>query len=450
MANGHSRQGVYLLLLPIASLFIIGIVFGLQILRIPTVLRLTPGQELKLSVGMPFRFYLPPASPRGFTGLDGKNTVTAETGGLCSTVFLKPIKKGIAEIELRFFGFPLRRLHVNVMHLPLVYVGGQAIGVLVAEEGVVVVGHTPLRDMEGREHYPAKEAGIRIGDLILAINGQPIHQIDQMEQIVQSQARNHQALKITIRRANKTFEVKLTPVLQINQNNQSAYRMGVYVEDPAAGVGTMTFYLPNKGFGALGHRIVGFGQRQLSLHNGRIVQARITGIRPGAKGEPGEKIGIFASNDDIIGVIRNNTPFGIFGKLLMEPVSGRLTQPVQVALVNEVKPGAAEIYTVMSDEQVERFTVQIQKVFSQSHASDKGMVIKVTDPELLRRAGGIIQGMSGSPIIQNGKLVGAVTHVFVNDPTQGYGVFAEWMLEAGGFLASEAERESEEVEERAS
>jgi stage IV sporulation protein B len=431
-------------------LFVVGVILGVQILRIPTELRVAPGQELKLSVGMPLRFYLPPSSPMGFTGTDGKNVVTAETGGICSTVMLKPLHEGMAEIELRLFGFPLRRLHVNILHMPLVYVGGQAIGVLVAEEGVVVVGHTPLRDSEGHEQYPAKEAGIRIGDLILAINGQPIHQIDQMEQIVQGQAKSHEELRLTIRRANQKLELKLKPVRQVNQNNQESYRMGVYVEDPAAGVGTMTFYLPNMGFGALGHRIVGFGQRQLSLHNGRIVQARITGIRPGAKGEPGEKIGIFASNDDIIGVIRDNTPFGIFGKLSIQPVYGVFKKPIQVALVSEVKTGPAEIYTVMSGEQIERFTVQIQKVFSQSHAGDKGMVIKVNDPELLRRAGGIIQGMSGSPIIQNGKLVGAVTHVFVNDPTQGYGIFAEWMLEAGGFLNNTDENQEEDSEEKAS
>lgn len=411
----------------------------------PSALRLTPGQELRLSVGVPLHFYLPPQSPEGFSGREGRREIKAETGGICSTIFLKPIREGIADIELRIFGFPLRRVRVNVMRMPAVYLGGQAIGVLVAEEGVVVVGDTALRDDTGVTRNPAQEAGIKLGDLIMAINGQPIHQIDQLEQIVQDQSKPDTPLRLTVRRGSGTMEMNLKPVRQVypEKGNKIVYRMGVYVEDPAAGVGTLTFYTLDKKFGALGHRIVGFGQRTLPLDNGRIVIARITGIRPGARGEPGEKIGVFTSNDDIIGTISANTSYGIFGTLHALPVAGLRAQPIPVLSAGEVRTGPAEILTVMSGEKVERFSIVIQKVYPQSQPSSKGMIIKVTDPELLRQAGGIIQGMSGSPIIQGGKLVGAVTHVFVNDPTQGYGVFAEWMLDAGGCLASEKEEYTE-------
>lgn len=416
-------------------LFILSVPLVVRIYRLPTSLRLTPGQEIKLSVGAPFRFYLPPRSPQGFSGLNGKNRLKPGEGGHCSTLLLKPLQEGFSKVEVRIFGLPLRRLKVDVLKLPLVKVGGHAIGVLLSEEGVVVVGHIPLKDIDGKEKHPAKDAGVQVGDLLLSINGQQIAHITQLEDIVQAEAEKERPLRLAIRRGKMVRRVLLTPVRQLDTDQRLRYRLGIYVEDPAAGVGTLTFYSPSHGFfGALGHRIMGFGQRTLPMADGRIVLARISGLRPGTKGEPGEKMGIFTSNDDIVGEIHHNTSYGVFGHLRREPGDNCYPELMQVALVSEVKQGPAEILTVLSGERIERFSVQIQRVFSQSQPSDKGMVIRVTDPELLRQTGGIIQGMSGSPIIQGGKLVGAVTHVFVNDPTQGYGVFAEWMLQAGKCL----------------
>ena len=168
--------------------------------------------------------------------------------------------------------------------------------------------------------------------------------------------------------------------------------------------------------------------------SGKIVSARITGINLSNRGEPGEKIGIFSGNTDIIGEITANTQLGIFGKLVTNITNPYYAEPISVATISEVIPGPAEIHTVISGNEIRRFSVEIQKVYYQTNLKDKGMVIKITDPELLLKTGGIVQGMSGSPIIQNGKLVGAITHVFVNDPTRGYGVFAEWMVQIGDTL----------------
>ena len=439
MNPSYRRRLISIVLLVTCSIILTG-VMGHNLMKLPGTVRLAPGQEIRLSVGGPFRFYLPPSSPTGFIGERGKQLITPEAGGLCSSLLLKPIKEGIAQIEVRLFGLPLRRLRVDVLKLPAVYAGGQAIGVLLSEEGVVVVGTIPMKDESGVSRYPAKDAGIQIGDLIMSINDRPILHLEQLESIVQREASTGEPLNLTIKRAGTLHKIKLTPIKQKVTEEQEShrYRMGIYVEDPAAGVGTLTFFTPDLHFGALGHRIMGFGERELPLSEGKVVQARITGVRPGVRGEPGEKIGIFASTDDIIGDIQRNTPYGIFGRLRVQPGNNYYEDIMQVALVGEVKPGPAEILTVLSGEKLERFNVEIQRVFSQSRPTDKGMVIRVVDPELLRRTGGIIQGMSGSPIIQNGKLVGAITHVFVNDPTQGYGVFAEWMLNAGGHFVKKA------------
>lgn len=434
--SSYRRQIAVLTIL--IALFLFGGSIVYRIASLPSDLRLAPGQDLKLSLKGPFRFYLPPNSSLGFIGEERGRKISVKEGGLCSTVMLKPLQEGISEIQVRLFGIPLRNVKVNVLRLPAVYAGGQAVGVLIAEEGVVVVGTTPVKDDLGKSYFPARQAGIQVGDLLLSINNRSINRLDQLESMVQNEAAIKTPMTLKVRRGSALHYLEMTPIKQ-TINGQIRYRMGVYVEDPAAGVGTMTFIAEDLTFGALGHRIIGFGQQPVSLENGRIVQARITGVRPGARGEPGEKIGIFASNDDIIGDIQENTPYGIFGKLRIRPSGDHSDKPYQVALVGEVKTGPAEILTVLSGERIQRFDVRIQKVFAQSQPNDKGMVIKVVDPELLRKTGGIIQGMSGSPIIQDGKLVGAVTHVFVNDPTQGYGVFAEWMLKASGYLDNKEE-----------
>ncbi len=229
--------------MPLASLVI-------RIYRLPALVRLRPGQEMRLSVDAPFRFYLPPSSPRGFWGLNGKSRLKSGEGGLCSTLLLKPLQEGFSKVEVRLFGLPLRRLKVDVLKLPAVHVGGHAIGVLLSEEGVVVVGHIPLKDIDGRERYPAKEAGIKAGDIILSINGRQIDHITQLEDLVQSEAGKGQPLQLRIRRGKTVRRVSLSPVRQLDAGQRLSYRMGIYVEDPAAGVGTLTFY-------SLTHRFLG-------------------------------------------------------------------------------------------------------------------------------------------------------------------------------------------------
>jgi stage IV sporulation protein B len=201
----------------------------------------------------------------------------------------------------------------------------------------------------------------------------------------------------------------------------------------------MTFFDPqSRRYGALGHVIADMDtNRPIEIEDGQIVAASVSRIEPGKRGQPGEKIGTFSHNRDAIGTIDRNTPFGIMGYLFKPPECNLYSEPLPIAMMNEVRPGPAKIVTVISGRKLEEFDVEIVRVNPQPTPHAKGMVIKVVDRRLLAATGGIVQGMSGSPIIQDGRLVGAVTHVFVNDPTKGYGVFIEWMIIDSGILESQ-------------
>jgi stage IV sporulation protein B len=211
------------------------------------------------------------------------------------------------------------------------------------------------------------------------------------------------------------------------------YRVGLYVRDRASGVGTLTFVDRITGrFGALGHLVTDNDTGQaLTVKSGQIVAATVASVEASQKGAPGSKRSVVVAHERVLGAIEKNTQFGIFGDW-----SGDMPQDAEmsIALHRQVYPGHAQMLTVIKGEKVEAFDIEIERVNEQNLPAQKGLVIKVTDERLLREVGGIVQGMSGSPIVQDGRLVGAVTHVFVNDPTRGYGILAEWMVQESGLL----------------
>lgn len=238
---------------------------------------------------------------------------------------------------------------------------------------------------------------------------------------------------MSIKRNGQIVDKQLKPAFDVEDQ---AWRLGLYIRDSAAGVGTLTFYAPEQGvYGALGHVITDMDtQTAIEVEDGQVLQSSVTSINKSQHGEPGEKRAHFLKEGKILGNVVRNTPFGIFGKMKNVPTHGYDSKPLPVAFAEEVKEGPAEILTVIGGQKVEKFKIDIVHVTKQSSPATKGMVIKITDKRLIENTGGIVQGMSGSPIIQNGKLVGAVTHVFVNDPTSGYGCFIEWMLQDAGVL----------------
>ncbi|GAB7386843.1 SpoIVB peptidase [Bacillaceae bacterium] len=343
---------------------------------------------------------------------------------------LEPRAPGEANVELKVGGIPLKSVKVDVLPPLKVYPGGQSIGVKLQTAGVLVVGYH-LVEQGGKKVSPGKEAGVKVGDLILKMNGLYLNELSEVAKIVEEAGKKGKAIEVEIARGDEKLHMSIRPVYD---ETEKRHRIGLYIRDSAAGVGTLTFYEPNtKKFGALGHVISDMDTGQpIIVGDGQIVQSSVTSIEKGQSGVPGEKLARFYDEGNILGTITKNSPFGIFGTMKEKLQNGLYDKPIPVALSDQVKEGPAEILTVVDGQKVEKFAIEIVNVIHQRYPATKSMIIKVTDDRLLQKTGGIVQGMSGSPIIQNGKLVGAVTHVFVNDPTQGYGVFIEWMLQDAG------------------
>ncbi|PRS65454.1 SpoIVB peptidase [Bacillus pumilus] len=339
-------------------------------------------------------------------------------------------KAGKAEIVYDFKGFPIKKTKVDVLPELKVVPGGQSIGVKLHSVGVLVVGFHQITTADGKKS-PGEAAGIQSGDMIIEINGQKMEKMNDLTPFIQKAGKTGETLRLLIKRDHKTFQTTLTPA---KDASEGTYRIGLYIRDSAAGIGTMTFFEPSsKKYGALGHVISDMDTKKpIVVDNGEIVRSTVTSIEKGTGGNPGEKLARFSSERKTIGDISRNGPFGIFGTLTEKLENHVSDKPLPVALSNEVKEGPAEILTVVDHDKVEKFNIKIVSTTPQKFPATKGMVLKVTDERLLSKTGGIVQGMSGSPIIQNGKVIGAVTHVFVNDPTSGYGVHIEWMLSEAG------------------
>ncbi|MCM2674963.1 SpoIVB peptidase [Alkalicoccobacillus plakortidis] len=345
------------------------------------------------------------------------------------------VAEGKQNVVFSAAGFPVKSMNVNVLPEQKVIAGGQSIGVKLNTKGVLVVGHHLIKTNSG-EISPGETAGIEVGDMITKINGVPIEKMSQVSKVVQQAGEDEQELQIEVNRNHQPLNKTLLP---IKASGEQSYRMGLFIRDSAAGVGTMTFYDPDtKKFGALGHVISDSDtHKPIAVHDGEVLRSSVTSIEKGAHGDPGEKLASFSKDREILGNINKNSSFGIFGTLNKANLKNDIMdKELPIAMSNQIKEGPAKILTVVSGEKVEEFDIEIVNAIQQKQPATKGLVLKVTDPKLLEATGGIVQGMSGSPIIQDGKLVGAVTHVFVNDPTSGYGCHIGWMLEEAGVMGN--------------
>ncbi len=391
--------------------------YWLSLSGVPRNLRVFPGMDLSLKLRAPLRVF----------DAAGRRVEFFNTSDLGSTTY---------QVSL-FPWLPLAEVVVDVVPLIRLYPGGQSIGVLLSSDGLIVNQVGGVLGLDGVERFPAKEGGIQPGDILLSIEGHKLRRPEQVSEIINSYGEKKKSLQVVVKRQNRTFTCSIKPVkakrADVYGRQSVHYLLGVYLEDPAAGVGTMSFYDEKTGrFGALGHTITDSLGRPIRIVGGSIVEATIDSVRLGLRGSPGEKLGFFQGEQDVLGSIDANTAFGIYGQLAAIPDHSCFQEPLPVAFAHQVKEGPALIYTVLQGRRVESFSVEIIKVVNQTKPSDKGIIIQVTDERLLGETGGIVQGMSGSPIVQNGMLVGAVTHVFVNDPTKGYGSFAEWMVYEAG------------------
>lgn len=321
------------------------------------------------------------------------------------------------EATVSLFGaIPLKTIPVSRLESKSVMLSGEAVGIRAYTEGLLVISVSEVTS-DGKKVSPGKKAGLKEGDVLLSVNGNDLKKVKELSGFIESGKK----LSLKVKREGKVFETSVRPVYS---QADGSYRLGLWLRDSCAGIGTLTYYDPqNSSFAILGHGIYDVDTGVLmSIGSGSVCEARICSVEKGSLKSAGELIGEFC--DGMIGDIRANTGGGVYGiysgtrKGIMTPVASR----------SQITRGAAQVLTTVDGEGPRLYDCEITFLDLSSESGEKSMIVKITDKELLSSTGGIVQGMSGSPIIQNGAFIGAVTHVFLNDPTRGYGIFADSMI----------------------
>lgn len=330
------------------------------------------------------------------------------------------------ELHVKLFDFlVLKKVNVNVNNSK-VFAGGNTVGFSLNSSGVIVVGNSAVTTESGIVDT-LKGVDIKNGDILLELDGEKVNRISDLSKILNKEQYNGGEIVVKIKRKNEILERKLTPA---KDSQSHLYKLGLWVKDDASGVGTLTFVRQdNSRFGALGHAICDPDTKQpFEINSGDMYNSTVIGINKGQKNKPGELRALFVQGgSNSIAQVDKNCKYGVFGTYLdtnkldtnsLMEVGGRFT----------AKPGKAKIRTCLDSGEFKEYEIEIIKTNYQNSSSDKSMVFRVTDKELIKKTGGIVQGMSGSPILQNGKIIGAVTHVFVSDPTKGFGIYLDWMI----------------------
>ena len=412
------RRGLFIALL--LDLIAIGFLYFRQIdNRIPDKLLVFENDELELDYNLPVSAELEKESIKVFHNQESFN-------------FREPIRMQLKEeghylLNLKLFGFiHWKDMEIQVVKQEEVIPSGIPVGIYVKTDGLLVLGTGIVTGEDGLNYEPALNI-VKTGDYIETVNGEMIDGIEEFQQTIE--VLGEKELTLGVRREGTDIQVKITPV----KGNEGKYRLGIWVRQDTQGIGTLTYYTEKGEFGALGHGITDSDTGELiEIKEGKIYQANIVNIIKGTRGEPGELVGyINRSAASFLGILEKNTTCGIFGEQMQLSTAETYAKSVEIAPKQEIKVGKATVLCQIEGE-LKEYEIEIEKLRYNMKNVNKGMVLKITDPELLGKTNGIVQGMSGSPIIQDGKLVGAVTHVLVNDPTRGYGIFIENMLDAAG------------------
>jgi stage IV sporulation protein B len=326
---------------------------------------------------------------------------------------------GDYNFSVRMFNcLPIKNVTVSVVEPKYVNLGGKTIGVKLYTDGLLVVNTSTVTLSDGSVVSPAREAGIREGDRILSANKREIHSSEDFSEILSD---CQSSVELEMARGDERFTVTV-PAEKSAENGQ--IKVGLWVRDSTAGIGTVTFFDENR-FAALGHAITDVDTGEImTINNGSVLKCDILSVKKGERGQPGELVGAFSGQE--FGNILINDSLGIYGTVNQNDSISKNSIPI--ATHSQIQKGDAYIALDIDGSGVKKYRAQIQRIAKNNNMNNKGLVIKIVDEELLSRTGGIVQGMSGAPIIQNDMLIGAVTHVFVNDPTRGYGIFAENML----------------------
>lgn len=362
---------------------------------------------------LPNSYYVTGGNDLNLSGLVGAAPCSASAGGTS-------VKEQNDKAELKLLGIiPIKTVELHRIESPVVVPCGEPFGIKLLTDGVIVVEVSSFETESGFKS-PAGDCGIKTGDIIKSINGAAVSSNSDVERIISSSRGN--ALTLEMTRDKKDLTATLYPC---KCSADGKYRAGLWVRDSSAGIGTMTFYDPDTNyFAGLGHPVCDVDTGDLlPLSSGEVVKVAVNGVKKGKPGVPGELMGGFISAFSM-GSLTQNTECGLYGEL---DGFNAANQAIPLGMRQEIETGKAYIYTTVSGTTPKKYEICIEKIDLADSDENRNMIIRVTDEELLRETGGIVQGMSGSPIIQNGKLVGAVTHVFINNPTKGYAIFADTM-----------------------
>ncbi|MBQ8662841.1 MAG: SpoIVB peptidase [Eubacterium sp.] len=391
----HRKMGLVYML---ALLGVFG--WGNLLWEVPTEIYVTKGEEIKLEESIPVTFEQ-----------EDSEEVFADKW------------RDNYEMTCSFLGIiPVKTVTVHVVDEQEVIPVGQTVGILLQTDGVYVVATDEIETASGEKISPCKRQ-VKSGDYITHVNGIVVTQKEEVMEVVE--ASNGAPIELTLRRNDKTVTCDVTPVYAANHT----YKLGIWIKDDIAGVGTITYIDGEGNYGALGHGISSAETEELvEIIEGNLYETEIAGINKGEKGTPGSLVGLlYFQREHYLGTVDTNSTVGIYGSLdnISDTAAG--AEPMPVGYKQEIQTGPAEILASV-DGVVKSYDIEIEDIVMNSPEVNKSMFIRVTDEELIAKTGGIVQGISGSPIIQNGKIVGAVTHVLVNDPTRGYGIFIESML----------------------
>lgn len=405
-----------------ASLILGGLGYYNLYNQVPSVLRIKADMEQTFDLGVPLTGEMVAVSgqeesniPAGAVHIDLSRQVT---------MTVSPDQS--YQMNVKIFGIlPFKQVGIQVIRDQELTPVGVPIGIYVKAEGLLVVGVGDFQGLDGISYCPAKYV-VKSGDYILALDGEPVTtKTDFVRRVEACQGRE---VTLQIKRGEEILDVKAQPV----QNSDRKYKLGIWIRDNAQGVGTLTFVDEQGNFGALGHGITDSDTGELmELGRGSLYDTRIVAVRKGTDGVPGELTGMIEYDDtNVIGEITKNTPYGIFGKLDLEKMaeSGVNLETREIGFKQDIHLGPATMISSVNDE-MQEYDIEITAIHMGNDGGNKGLELLVTDERLLSLTGGIVQGMSGSPILQDGKVVGAVTHVLVNAPEKGYGIFIEEMLQ---------------------
>ena len=391
---------------------------------LPSEIRLIVGEEHHFNFDLPLRASILKESHLIIKD-DKDKSIEHQTVNLNKPLYVTMLEEGETDVTLSFMGIiPLKTVAVKAMPYQKLIPCGEVVGIKVDTTGVMVLG---VGEFETEKEMVSPCKGlIEVGDMIVACNGKAIETKESFRNLIESCESKELLLELSHKGEKK--EVKVKPIYSKLENE---YKLGLWIKDSTQGIGTITYINPENGhFGALGHGITDNHTHMLTpVRTGEIMEVAITSIKKGQKGTPGEVSGVIDYDEESqLGHISINSAIGIYGEVNKAYLNARKNDALPVAFQDEVHEGKASIMLDLSKQGVKEYEVEIQKVSKYSNEPSKGMVIRIVDPELLDLTNGIIQGMSGSPILQDGKMIGAVTHVFIHDPTRGYGIFIENMM----------------------